>query len=383
MKAVVILSICLSVVSCHVLTKRSLLGGDPNGHAHGHKHQEHAKGQVHGEQQSNGQRVSGRRGREEADQAPEGYLPPSDDYQEDSLGGNQGQGQCGDSDSEYDYEYDDQQGQYGERGQYGEQGQYGEKGHYDDEGSGEGAQKHYGESQDYTDYYDEEPLPTGNNVEEEQSETTDNVDEGNPAVESYGAPAGDATKDIDSSSSDSVENNDQYNSPILDEASEDSVENDNQYSSPVQDAANSDSVENIDQYSSPTSDEAYTSFSASNGRQGSNPPRKNNQGPTINDSIPPNEAVVKYRSPSNSHNSLFQRRNRNKPGPSSQTSFQRFNPYRNGFPFQSIAGRPAGGNNSEQECPGGSIEECVKVCPGTTLRVYGACVNGCAERCSR
>jgi len=317
----------LSVVSCHALTKRSLLGGDPNGHAHGHKHQEHAKGQVHGEQQSNGQRVSGRRGREEADQAPEGYLPPSDDYQEDSLGGNQGQGQYGDS--EYDYEYDDHQGQYGEQSQY------------DNEGSEEGAQETYGHSQNYPDYYDEEPLPAGKIVDEEEyesedyydeffpagkivedeeSETDDNVAEENSAIESYGAPADDTESEIDSSTSDLVENDDQYNSPISD-------------------ATNFDSDE--------------------------------------------------YSSPNNRHDTVSQRRNRNKPGSSSRG---------NGFPFTNIAGRPAGGrkaegNNSkdnnadegikEQECPGGSIEECVKVCPGTTLRVYGACVNGCAERCSR
>jgi len=305
MKAVVILSICLSVVSCHVLTKRSLLGGGP--HGHGHHHQAHAHGQGHGDQQRNGQKIGGRRGREEADQAPEGYLPPSDDYQEDSLG-NQGQGQYGDSESEYDYEYDDQQGQYGEQGQY------------DDEGSEEGAQGQYGNSQNYPDYYDEEPLPAGKNVEEEESETEDNVDEENPAVESYGAPADDAESDIDSSTLDLVGNNDQYKSPISD-------------------ATNFDSDE--------------------------------------------------YSSPNNRHDTVSQRRNRNKPGSSSRG---------NGFPFTNIAGRPAGGrkaegNNSkdnnadegikEQECPGGSIEECVKVCPGTTLRVYGACVNGCAERCSR
>jgi len=33
-------------------------------------------------------------------------------------------------------------------------------------------------------------------------------------------------------------------------------------------------------------------------------------------------------------------------------------------------------------CPGGAVEVCVGVCPGTTARVYGACVQGCADRCA-
>ena len=32
-------------------------------------------------------------------------------------------------------------------------------------------------------------------------------------------------------------------------------------------------------------------------------------------------------------------------------------------------------------CPGGSVEVCVTVCPGSSGRVYGACVQGCADRC--
>jgi len=32
-------------------------------------------------------------------------------------------------------------------------------------------------------------------------------------------------------------------------------------------------------------------------------------------------------------------------------------------------------------CPGGSVEACVGVCPGSSPRVYGACVQGCADRC--
>jgi len=33
-------------------------------------------------------------------------------------------------------------------------------------------------------------------------------------------------------------------------------------------------------------------------------------------------------------------------------------------------------------CPGGEVEVCIGVCPGTTARVYGACVQGCADRCA-
>ena len=32
-------------------------------------------------------------------------------------------------------------------------------------------------------------------------------------------------------------------------------------------------------------------------------------------------------------------------------------------------------------CPGGSVEVCVTACPGSSGRVYGACVQGCADRC--
>ena len=54
----------------------------------------------------------------------------------------------------------------------------------------------------------------------------------------------------------------------------------------------------------------------------------------------------------------------------------------NGFPFAAVESRtgsaPGGG---ERQCPGGSIEVCVAVCPGSSVRVYGACVGGCADRC--
>merc|ERR1711935_673218 len=135
-------------------------------------------------------------------------------------------------------------------------------------------------------------------------------------------------------------------------------------------------------------DEVDNSYSSPNVGQGSNHPGRNNQGSRRRESYSANETDDEYSSPNNTHNAISQRRNRNKPGSSSR---------RIGFPFQSIAGRPAGGRKAEgdnskdknaeegikeQECPGGSIEECVKVCPGSSLRVYGACVNGCAERCS-
>jgi len=56
----------------------------------------------------------------------------------------------------------------------------------------------------------------------------------------------------------------------------------------------------------------------------------------------------------------------------------------NGFPFEAVEGRTGTGSGAgagERQCPGGSIEACVAVCPGSTVRVYGACVGGCADRC--
>jgi len=54
----------------------------------------------------------------------------------------------------------------------------------------------------------------------------------------------------------------------------------------------------------------------------------------------------------------------------------------NGFPFEAVEGRDgAAGGETARQCPGGSIEACVGVCPGSTVRVYGACVGGCADRC--
>ena len=53
----------------------------------------------------------------------------------------------------------------------------------------------------------------------------------------------------------------------------------------------------------------------------------------------------------------------------------------NGFPFAAVESRSGSGAGGERECPGGSIEQCVGVCPGSSIRVYGACVGGCADRC--
>ena len=39
------------------------------------------------------------------------------------------------------------------------------------------------------------------------------------------------------------------------------------------------------------------------------------------------------------------------------------------------------GGEDTKVCPGGSLDVCVSVCPGITARVYGACVQGCADRC--
>merc|ERR1719343_235644 len=55
----------------------------------------------------------------------------------------------------------------------------------------------------------------------------------------------------------------------------------------------------------------------------------------------------------------------------------------NGFPFGNVEGKSTAGDGSEGErvCPGGSLSACVEVCPGVTARVYGACVQGCGDRC--
>ncbi|XP_023338469.1 dentin sialophosphoprotein isoform X3 [Eurytemora carolleeae] len=46
------------------------------------------------------------------------------------------------------------------------------------------------------------------------------------------------------------------------------------------------------------------------------------------------------------------------------------------FPFQLVASK------GEKQCPGGSLQHCVAICPGTTARVYGACVLSCGNRCA-
>merc|ERR1711892_815986 len=64
-----------------------------------------------------------------------------------------------------------------------------------------------------------------------------------------------------------------------------------------------------------------------------------------------------------------------------------------GFPFAIVEGRQGAGSEAgaaadgddggedTKVCPGGSLDVCVSVCPGITARVYGACVQGCADRC--
>merc|ERR1712130_904449 len=49
--------------------------------------------------------------------------------------------------------------------------------------------------------------------------------------------------------------------------------------------------------------------------------------------------------------------------------------------YEAPAPNYSSGAGGARQCPGGSIEECVAVCPGSSVRVYGACVGGCADRC--
>jgi hypothetical protein len=34
------------------------------------------------------------------------------------------------------------------------------------------------------------------------------------------------------------------------------------------------------------------------------------------------------------------------------------------------------------ECPGGTLTDCVDVCPGSSAKIYAVCVQGCGNRCS-
>ena len=54
-----------------------------------------------------------------------------------------------------------------------------------------------------------------------------------------------------------------------------------------------------------------------------------------------------------------------------------------GFSFTVGEDRQGSGSGAEEakQCPGGSLDLCVEVCPGNTARVYGACVQGCGDRC--
>ena len=58
----------------------------------------------------------------------------------------------------------------------------------------------------------------------------------------------------------------------------------------------------------------------------------------------------------------------------SRTSDSQYNGLQ--FPFQLVASK------GEKQCPGGSLEHCVAICPGTSARVYGACVQSCGNRCA-
>jgi len=57
----------------------------------------------------------------------------------------------------------------------------------------------------------------------------------------------------------------------------------------------------------------------------------------------------------------------------------------NKYPFASVAANDFEGNFSFEDtliCPGGTVEACIRVCPGNTAQLYGGCVQGCADRCN-
>merc|ERR1712106_88411 len=344
MKAFVIFSSVLVACSSHVINKRSLLGGR-RGHSHGqghHGHQQQHHGQRHGLRQLQnrfGQRTGRDGGHHESHDesaneiraAPTGYLPAAADYdyEEDLAGYSAGTR----SDDLAGYSNDDlsgygagAEGQASDRAQsqYGDdQQQYGDE-QYDD---GEGAEVRDGEEQqgqygDYQDQYGEtsgaEPKTAGS--EDELSITAD---------DGYGAPEeGSGDEDTDAlaeAASRDVEG--EYSAPpALAEAASRNV--DTGYAAPVGAGAESD-------YSAPDAD-------------------------------PARAADEEYGAPGEYTGS------------------------QNGFPFEIVegqsrqgaaAGAPGSESDAHRQCPGGSIDDCVEVCPGITARVYRACVQGCADRC--
>jgi len=57
----------------------------------------------------------------------------------------------------------------------------------------------------------------------------------------------------------------------------------------------------------------------------------------------------------------------------------------NEYPFASVAANDFEGSFSFEDtliCPGGTVEACIRVCPGNTAQLYGGCVQGCADRCN-
>jgi len=313
----VILSIFLSVVSCHVLSKRSLLGEGP------HNHDLHHQAQGHGGQQRTGERSAS----VAAIQAPEGYLPPYEDYHDEPLGGYKGQGQHGDYEAEDQQRLDGEQvsevsGEEEVQGQYGvseaecddQQGQYKEKG-----GSGEESQ---GQSGDNHQSYEEKPLPIGNNVEEKQSDSEKSSEKDDYSVD-------DQTTEHQTTLLDYEEVTSQYDNTLNLIKQTDNITEGNLLAEESREER-SDSAEKESPVDSKTSND------------------------------PPSDSVK--NTDSNSSAPLETTDDSNK-----SANIKNYN---------------AEEGIEAQECPGVSIERCVKVCPGTTLRVYGACVNGCAERCS-
>jgi len=371
----VILCSLLIVCSSHVINKRSLLGGRQGGHSrghHGHHQQNHGQ-QHHGQRRRVGQRnrnVFGlRTGRDgdgghhqddsanEIKAAPTGYLPAADDYQyEDDLAGYGSDQADTRSEGLPGYGNDDLSG-YGtddqaaprDQAQYNEdQQQYGEE-----ESSGDGEQGQYG---DYQDQYEEtsgdeaEPKSTdeasdvedGYNAPPERAAASDSADEeyGAPREaasnvdESYGAPADDAVRSADDSYGVPPEGSGEEGSGDDLEKSASNVEGD--YAAPPE-SRNAD-----DEYSAPA--DVDTEYAAPKSA----------------------EADDEYGAPGEYEG-------------------------QNSFPFEIVEGQSgepdASGSSrsllgeSTRPCPGGAIEVCVEVCPGGTARVYGACVQGCADRC--
>merc|ERR1711892_469805 len=355
MKAFVIFSSVLVACSSHVINKRSLLGGR-RGHSHGqghHGHQQQHHGQRHGLRQLQnrfGQRTGRDGGHHESHHeshdesaneiraAPTGYLPAAADYDyEEDLAGYSNDDLSGYGVGAEGQASDRAQSQYGD-----DQQQYGDE-QYDD---GEGAEVRDGEEQQgqYGDYQDQYGETSGAEPKTAEDDLSTEAEEGYGAPAEEEAAASDPGRTADDGYGAPEEGSGDEDTDALAEAASRDVEG--EYAAP--DALAQAASRNVDTgYAAPVGAGAESDYSAP-------------------DADPARAADEEYGAPGEYTGS------------------------QNGFPFEIVegqsrqgaaAGAPGSESDAPRQCPGGSIDECVEVCPGITARVYRACVQGCADRC--